>query len=75
MVTRFDPAKPLVWYFDKGFPEYYKPIFLGTQGNVGIQKATNDVLTASGAPIQVTFLNYNDATTYERRRGPGPRVR
>ncbi len=59
-VGRFDPAKPIVWYFDKNFPAYYKPIFLGTGGNPGIMQKTNDLLTASGAPARVQFLDYND---------------
>ena len=47
-VGRFDPAKPIVWYFAPGFPDYYKPIFLGTGGNPGIQAGTNAVLKQTG---------------------------
>jgi hypothetical protein len=70
LVGRFDPAKPIVWYFDQNFPEYYKPIFLGTNGHPGIANATNKVLTASGAAARVSVLNYNDATTYGDAAGP-----
>jgi hypothetical protein len=56
-VGRFDPAKPIVWYFAPGFPDYYKPVFLGTGG---IMQGTNDVLTASGAAARVAFKEYND---------------
>ncbi|MGH7295655.1 MAG: hypothetical protein ACRELB_12005, partial [Polyangiaceae bacterium] len=69
-VGRFDPAKPIVWYFAPGFPEYYKPIFVGTNGNVGIMQATNDVLKASGAAARIQFLNYNDDKTYGDAAGP-----
>jgi hypothetical protein len=69
-VNRPDPQKPIVWYFDQNFPEYYKSVFTGTGGNPGIMQETNKVLTAAGAPAQVTFLNYNDATTFGDAAGP-----
>jgi hypothetical protein len=59
-VGRFDPAKPIVWYFAENFPEYYKPVF---KGPTGIEKQTNDVLAASGAAARVLFLNFNDPLT------------
>ena len=65
-VNRFDPTKPIVWYFDKGFPEYYKHVFVGDNaGNPGIMQATNKVLTAAGVAARVTFLNYNDDKAYQ----------
>jgi hypothetical protein len=59
-VGRFDPAKPIVWYFAPGFPDYYKPIFLGTNGMPGIMQETNKLLTAGGAKAQVEVKEYND---------------
>jgi hypothetical protein len=69
-VGRFDPQKPIVWYFDPAFPEYYKPVFVGTGGNPGMQQGTNAVLAATTAPARVQFLNYNDLTTYQDGAGP-----
>jgi hypothetical protein len=78
-VGRFDPLKPIVWYFDPGFPEYYKPIFTGgttpgapagTPTNPGIMAGTNAVLAKTGAPVTVTFLNYNDQNTFGDGAGP-----
>jgi hypothetical protein len=78
-VNRFDPQKPIVWYFDQNFPAYYKPVFVGgtppgapagTPSNPGIQTATNKLLADTGVPARVTFLNYNDATTYGDGQGP-----
>ena len=68
-VNRFDPTKPIVWYFDKGFPEYYKHVFIGDNGNPGIMQATNKVLTAAGVAARVTFLNYNDDKAYQDGQG------
>jgi hypothetical protein len=69
-VGRFDPAKPIVWYFDPGFPEYYKPIFVGGGGNPGMQQGTNAVLAATSAKARVQFLNYNDLNSYQDGKGP-----
>lgn len=74
-VGRFDPQKPIVWYFDPTFPEYYKPVFVGGKDaagndNPGIMQATNAVLAASGAPTRVQFLNYNDLNKYQDAQGP-----
>jgi hypothetical protein len=85
-VGRFDPAKPIVWYFDQNFPEYYKPIFdpvnfkpKGSSPNVtnmstqqGIAQGTNQVLQASGAAARVQFFNYNDDITQAPGNGNGP---
>jgi hypothetical protein len=64
-VGRFDPAKPIVFYFDKNFPTAYKDIFSGQNG---IKDATNALLAQSGAAAQVDFKDYNDGGT-ERRYG------
>ena len=69
-VGRFDPTKPIVWYFDQNFPEYYKGVFTGQNGNPGIQQGTNSVLTTAGAKAQVLFLNYNDSAALGDGKGP-----
>jgi hypothetical protein len=69
-VNRNDPTQPIVWYFDSSFPEYYKPIWVGTNGNPGIMQETNKLLAAAGAKATVTFLNYNDLNTYQDGQGP-----
>ncbi|HEX8789570.1 MAG TPA: hypothetical protein VF765_01365, partial [Polyangiaceae bacterium] len=69
-VERFDPTKPIVWYFDQNFPEYYKPVFIGTKGNPGIMQGTNALLEAANVKARVSFLNYNDATSFGDAQGP-----
>jgi hypothetical protein len=69
-VDRWDPTKPLVWYFAPGFPEYYKNVFIGDANNPGIMAGTNKVLSQTGNKIQINFLNYNDATSYKDGAGP-----
>jgi hypothetical protein len=66
-VGRFDPAKPIVWYFDPSFPEYYKDVVKGPNG---VEAQTNAVLQTSGAAARVLFLNYNDLSTYKDGQGP-----
>ena len=56
-VGRFDPAKPIVWYFEKGFPERYKDVFLHPQ--TGIKDATNALLEKSGAAGRIDFREWN----------------
>jgi hypothetical protein len=73
-VGRYDPAKPIVWYFDQNFPENYKCIFRTAKGcptgagaPVTIEAATNALLAQAAAanpeiapkPITVSFLEYN----------------
>ena len=69
-VGRFDPAKPIVWYFDQTFPENYKCVFRNAPGcpapSVGgdpapvtIEDGTNAVLKAAGAAARVSFLDYD----------------
>ncbi|MHB8419329.1 MAG: zinc-dependent metalloprotease [Myxococcales bacterium] len=57
-VVRFDPEKPIVWYFAQGFPDAYKHYF--TDPNTGIMDRTNTVLAASGAPARVVVKNYDE---------------
>ena len=72
-VGRFDPQKPIVWYFDSNFPEYYKSIFVDATGSTtstNIQNNTNAILAKTSATARVQVLNYNDATTYKDGQGP-----
>jgi hypothetical protein len=57
LVTRFNPNKPIVWYFAEGFPEQYKVFF--NDPNTGIAKQTNDLLAASNAKATVSFKNFD----------------
>ena len=56
LVMRFDPEKPIVWYFAQGFPESYKAWF--TQPG-GVVERTNAILEASGAKARLTFKNFD----------------
>ncbi len=56
-VIRFDPQKPIVWYFAQGFNPAYKHYF--TDPNTGIVDRTNAVLQASGVPARVTVKEYD----------------
>ena len=47
LVNRWDPQKPITWYFDPGFPDQYKDIFLGAGG---IKERTNQIFSISGSP-------------------------
>ena len=68
LAMRFDPAKPLVWYFAPGYPSDYQQVFIKPGG---VQDQTNAVLAASGADAaRVQFLNYNDAQAYGDQAGP-----
>jgi hypothetical protein len=67
-VGRFDPAKPIVWYFDESFPENYKSIFRNPTNPADpttIQGATNALLNQAHAvnpstTAQVSFKEYDD---------------
>jgi hypothetical protein len=56
-VDRFDPTKPIIWYFANGFPDAYKPFFTGPGG---AKDQTNQLLMDSGAAARVDFREYND---------------
>ena len=56
LVTRFDPRKPIVWYFAEGFPDVYKPVF---NGKGGVADQTNQLLMDAGAAARVSFKEYN----------------
>jgi uncharacterized protein DUF4953 len=73
-VVRFDPTKPINWYFEQGFPSQYMPYFTSNAsvlsaatppvqpiaGITTIEDATNKLLAASGAGAQVSFHQYNE---------------
>ncbi|HEY2902049.1 MAG TPA: zinc-dependent metalloprotease [Polyangia bacterium] len=68
-VGRFDPKKPIVWYFDRRFPPNYKDFFVNTTNKqftldnddpATIRGATNSILKASGAAARVDFKEYTD---------------
>jgi hypothetical protein len=56
-VIRFNPNKPIVWYFEKGFPEAYKQFYLGAGG---IKDQTNALLQKSNAKAVLDFRNSDD---------------
>ena len=56
-VTRFDPQKPIVWYFERGFPDNYKHFFNDPDG---IRDQTNKILETAGVPARVEFKEYTD---------------
>jgi uncharacterized protein DUF4953 len=56
LVNRFDPEKPIVWYFTKDFPAEYKKFF--TDPN-GIADQTNKIFEDVGAKARVSFKEYD----------------
>jgi hypothetical protein len=67
-ISRFDPAKPIVWYFDENFPDNYKNYFRNLKNPADpttVQGATNALLNEAHkvtptTTAQVSFLDYND---------------
>ncbi len=57
LLARFDPEKPIVWYFAKGFPEKYKPVFTGPGG---VAEQTNKLFEDAGVASRVSFKNFDD---------------
>lgn len=57
LVTRFDPQKPIVWYFAEGFPAEYKGVFTNKGG---IADQTNELLLDAGAKARVSFRNFDE---------------
>ena len=57
MVERFDPNKPINWYFDPGVPQWIKDIALEPGG---IKEQTNKLLEDAGAAARVDFKEWND---------------
>ncbi len=60
---RFDPEKPLTWYFAKGYPEDAKKFFTAPGG---IVDQTNAIFEKAGAKIRMNVRNYDDFTDEER---------
>ena len=56
-VGRFDPTKPIVFYFDRAFPSDYKGVFTGPGG---IKDQTNALFKAAGTTASVDFKEYTD---------------
>jgi hypothetical protein len=57
LVMRFDPRKPITWYFEQGFPADYKKVFLDPKG---IKDQTNALLEKAGVQARVDFKEWND---------------
>lgn len=56
LLQRWDPHRkePVVFYFHKGFPERFKPMF------VKIEESTNEILEKAGASLRFHFKEWND---------------
>jgi hypothetical protein len=67
LALRYNPAKPIVWYFAQGYPEDKKDVWTRTGG---IVDQTNAIFTKAGAAARLSVLNYNDATTLGDAAGP-----
>jgi Met-zincin len=57
LVIRFDPEKPIVWYFAQGFPEQYKAVFTGPGG---VAEQTNKLLSDANVKARVSFKNFDE---------------
>jgi len=57
LVARFDPTKPIVWYFAEGFPENYKSVFTAAGG---LADQTNALMKQAGAAATVSFKNFDE---------------
>ena len=55
-VTRFDPQKPIVWYFAEGVPDDYKKFFTDKGG---VADQTNELLALAKVPARVAFKNFD----------------
>jgi hypothetical protein len=67
LVVRYNPSKPIVWYFAQGFPQAQQEVW--TRKN-GIVDQTNAILKKAGAAAMLSVLNYNDAQTLGDAQGP-----
>lgn len=56
LVLRYDPEKPMTYYFAKGYPEEYKSIFLGP---AGIVAQTNELFERSGVKMRLVVKNFD----------------
>jgi hypothetical protein len=66
-VMRYDPNKPLVWYFAPGYPVAEQDMWTRKGG---IVDQTNAIFATAKAPIRLSVLNYNDATALGDGQGP-----
>ena len=67
LVIRFNPKKPITWYFAAGFPEGYKAIFVNKDNPNDpntIQGQTNQLMKDAGVAATVNFLNADDKDTF-----------
>jgi len=56
LVMRYDPEKPIVYYFAKGYPQKYKHYFVGPNG---IVKQTNEIFEKIGAKTRLVVKEYD----------------
>jgi len=71
-VLRYNPTKPITWYFAPGYPDIQQEIAktgLWTRPG-GIVEQTNAVFQKAGATAQLQVLNYNDASALGDAAGP-----
>jgi len=71
LVNRFNPNKPIVYYFAPGVPDVYKQFFVAPGGLV--DQTNTAILAKTGATGQLKMLNYNDATTFGDGAAQTPR--
>jgi hypothetical protein len=62
--VRFDPEKPLVWYFAKGYPDQHKKFFTAPGG---IVDQTNAIFEKAGAKVRLQLRNHDDFTEEEKK--------
>ena len=67
LVNRWNPNKPINYYFSQGVPDYIKDSFVRKGG---IQDVTNDMFKKANAKSTVTFLNWNDDKVLGDGKGP-----
>jgi hypothetical protein len=67
LVDRFDPTKPIVWYFAEGFPTQYMSVFtqaggIADQTNQLFKDASAAAVAAGNPPITATvsFKNFDE---------------
>jgi len=67
LVNRWNPNKPIVYYFSPGVPDFIKNSF-NRKG--GIADVTNAMFEKAGAKARVKFINWNDQDTIGDAKGP-----
>ena len=70
LVQRWNPNKPITYYFSPGVPDY----IAGPNGSFlrkdGIKDVTNAMFAKAGAKARVDFLNWNDDKVLGDGKGP-----